>query len=129
MKSTRDIFAQKAFDLFRGEEIRPGSGCTTGKGINALARAKADSAYHPCGTCKMGEDALSVVNSQAQVHGVAGLRVVDANIMPSIISGDLNGPTVMLAEPCTDHILGNKLLAPAITPVFDWRHDHPSYKG
>ncbi|WP_115719308.1 choline dehydrogenase [Gallaecimonas mangrovi] len=129
VKITRDIFAQRAFDLFRGEEIRPGSSCTTDKDIDDFVRAKADSAYHPCGTCKMGDDPMSVVNSQAQVHGVAGLRVVDASIMPSIVSGNLNGPTVMMAEKCADHILGNRLLAPSEVPFFDWRQDTPSYKG
>lgn len=102
---TREIFNQPAFKPYKGNELQPGIHCQSPSEMQAFIRAKADSAYHPCGTCKMGIDDMAVVNSRAEVYGVEGLRVADASIMPSNISGNLNAPTIMLAERVSDFIL------------------------
>ena len=92
-----------------GEGIHPGRSDAE---IDAFVRARAESAYHPCGTAAMGTDPGSVVDGDARVHGVEGLRVVDASIMPTIVSGNLNAPTIMMAEKLADTILGREPLAP-----------------
>lgn len=122
VKLTREIFAQKAFDPYRGKELRPGEEMNSDAAIDAFVRQYSDSAYHPSCTCKMGSanDPMAVVDEQARVYGVQNLRVVDASIMPSVVSGNLNGPTIMLAEKCADHIRGRDLLNP--TPVAVWEH-------
>lgn len=102
---TRDIFQQKAFAPYRGIELQPGIDCRSEADIKAYLRAKIESAYHPCGTCKMGVDAMAVVDAQARVYGIQQLRVVDASIMPSMISGNLNAPTIMIAEKVSDMII------------------------
>ena len=102
---TRDIFSQVAFKPYKGMEIQPGLGCRSKREMQSFIKSKADSAYHPCGTCKMGVDEMSVVNPQGQVYGVQNLRVVDASIMPSNLSGNLNAATIMLAERISDMIL------------------------
>ncbi|CAI9549445.1 unnamed protein product [Staurois parvus] len=106
VKLSREIFAQKAFDEFRGPEILPGSSVQTDEEIDAFIRQKADTAYHPSCTCKMGQpnDTSAVVDPETKVIGVENLRVVDASIMPSVISGNLNAPTIMLAEKAADII-------------------------
>ncbi|HTM63052.1 MAG TPA: choline dehydrogenase [Gammaproteobacteria bacterium] len=104
---TRDIFNQAAFAPYKGKEISPGINIKSRSEVEAFIRAKADSAYHPCGTCKMGVDEMSVVNPEAKVYGVDDLRVVDASIMPSNLSGNLNAPTIMMAEKVSDLILGS----------------------
>jgi choline dehydrogenase len=106
VRLARDIFAQPAFDPYRGAEIQPGAAVRGDAGIDAFVRAKADSAYHPSCTCKMGDDAMAVVDGRLRVHGIEGLRVVDASIMPSVVSGNLNAPTIMIAEKAADMILG-----------------------
>lgn len=106
---TREIFNQAAFKPYKGNELQPGINCQSPAEMQAFIRAKADSAYHPCGTCKMGTDERAVVNPHAQVYGVDGLRVVDASIMPSNVSGNLNAPTIMLAERVSDFIVGGDL--------------------
>ncbi|MBV9523634.1 MAG: choline dehydrogenase [Alphaproteobacteria bacterium] len=115
---TRDIFAQPAFDSYRGAEIQPGPEVRSEADIDAFIRAKADSAYHPSCTCKMGADEMAVVDGSLRVHGLAGLRVVDASVMPSIISGNLNAPTIMIAEKAADSILGRPPLAPEYAAVY-----------
>jgi choline dehydrogenase len=124
VKLTREILAQPAFAPFRGEELQPGPKVQTDEEIDAFVREKADSAYHPSCTCKMGaaDDPMAVVDSEARVYGVTSLRVVDASIMPSVVSGNLNAPTIMLAEKCADHIRGRSLLKPSTAPV--WEHTH-----
>jgi choline dehydrogenase len=121
---TREIFAQAAFDPFRGREIMPGPSVRSDAEIDAFVRRKADSAYHPCGTCRMGEDDLAVVDPMTRVRGLEGLRVVDASIMPSEPSGNLNAPTIMLAEKAADLILGRAPPPPEPVPVYeapDWQ--------
>jgi len=103
---TRDIFNQAAFSPYKGKELQPGIDAKSRSEIEAFIRSKADSAYHPCGTCKMGVDEMAVVNPEAKVYGVDDLRVVDASIMPSNLSGNLNAPTIMMAEKVSDLILG-----------------------
>lgn len=115
---TREIFAQSAFDRFRGVEIQPGPAARSDAEIDAFVRAKSDSAYHPCGTCRMGTDELAVVDGELRVRGIDGLRVVDASIMPSVVSGNLNAPTIMIAEKASDMILGRPALEPLHVPVF-----------
>ncbi|MEE8271563.1 MAG: choline dehydrogenase [Alphaproteobacteria bacterium] len=115
---TREIFAQAAFDPYRGPELAPGADVRTAIEIDAFVRAKADSAYHPSCTCKMGGDAMAVVDGEARVRGVESLRVVDASIMPDMVSGNLNAPTIMLAEKASDMILGRPPLPPSNAPVY-----------
>lgn len=102
---TREIFNQPAMRPYKGKELQPGLTCNTKEAMQAFVRAKADSAYHPCGTCKMGRDEMAVVDPDAKVHGVDGLRVVDASIMPTNVSGNLNAPTIMIAERVSDLVL------------------------
>ena len=118
VRLTREIFAQRAFDRFRGEEIQPGAAARTDAEIDAFVRAKSDSAYHPCGTCRMGTDELAVVDGELRLRGIEGLRVVDASIMPSVVSGNLNAPTIMIAEKAADMILGRSALEPLFVPVY-----------
>jgi choline dehydrogenase len=108
VRLTREIFAQAAFDPYRGREIQPGESCVSDEAIDAFVRDKVDSAYHPSGPCKMGSsaDLSAVVDPETRVIGVEGLRVVDSSIMPSITNGNLNAPTIMLAEKASDMILG-----------------------
>lgn len=111
VRLTREIIEQPAFDDFRGEEIQPGQQVQTDEQIDAFVRQAVESAYHPSCSCKMGEDAMAVVNSNTQVHGMQSLRVVDSSIFPTIPNGNLNAPTIMVAEKAADIILGNKPLA------------------
>jgi choline dehydrogenase len=112
IKLTREIFAQRAFDSYRGPELAPGPEVKTDAEIDAHLRRKAESAYHPSCTCKMGlaTDPMAVVDEAGRVHGLDGLRVVDASIMPNVVSGNLNAPTIMMAERLSDAILGKPLL-------------------
>ncbi|XP_060622040.2 choline dehydrogenase, mitochondrial [Anolis sagrei] len=120
VKLAREIFAQKAFDKFRGPEIQPGDHVQSDEEIDAFIRKKADSAYHPSCTCKMGQssDTTAVVDPQTKVIGTENLRVVDASIMPSIVSGNLNAPTIMLAEKAADIIKGVPSLQEKNVPVY-----------
>jgi choline dehydrogenase-like flavoprotein len=99
-RQARHIFGQKAFAPFRGEEIYPGADLATDEELMAFIRRKSESIYHPVGTCKMGQGPEAVVNEALQVHGLEALRVVDASIMPSLVSGNTNAPTIMIAEKC-----------------------------
>lgn len=120
VKLSREIFAQKAFEKFCGPEIQPGSHIQSDKEIDAFIRQKADSAYHPSCTCKMGQpsDTTAVVDPQTKVIGVENLRVVDASIMPSVVSGNLNAPTIMIAEKAADMIKGFPSLSEKNVPVY-----------
>jgi choline dehydrogenase len=108
VRLTREVFAQAAFDPYRGREIQPGRDCVTDEQIDAFVRAKVESAYHPSCSNKMGsrDDPMAVVDPEAHVHGLEALRVIDSSIMPSITTGNLNAPTIMLAEKLADHVSG-----------------------
>ena len=93
VRLTREIFAQPAFDPYRGAELAPGGAVQSDAEIDAFVRATVQSAYHPTGTCKMGTDAMAVVDPSNRVHGMEGLRVVDSSVMPRIATGNLNAPT------------------------------------
>ena len=101
----RQILSAKAFDEYRGEEIHPGSDCQSDEQIIEKVKEKVGLVYHPVGTCKMGIDRMAVVDPQLRVHGLEGLRVVDASIMPRLISGNTNAPTIAIAEKAADLIL------------------------
>jgi choline dehydrogenase len=108
IRLTREIFAQAAFDPYRGRELSPGPAVQSDAEIDAHVRRKGESAYHPSCTCKMGlpSDPMAVVDAEGRVHGLERLRVVDASIMPNVVSGNLNAPTIMMAERLSDAILG-----------------------
>lgn len=125
IRLTREIFGQTAFDPFRGGEIAPGSDKNTDEALDNYIRQHAESAYHPCGTCKMGgaDDNLAVVDPECRVLGVDALRVADSSIFPQITNGNLNAPSIMAGEKASDHILGRdplpkSNLRPWINP--DW---------
>lgn len=102
IRAARSIFAQPAFDDLRGAELRPGADAQTDAALDAFIRAHAESAYHPCGTCRMGDDPASVVDHEGRVHGIEQLRVIDASIFPHITNGNINAPTIMVAERLAD---------------------------
>jgi choline dehydrogenase len=118
IRLTRELFSQKAFVAFRGAELAPGPAVKTDADIDAFIRAKAESAYHPSCSCKMGTDPMAVVDPELKVHGIEGLRVVDASIMPTVVSGNLNAPVIMIAEKAADMILGNSPLPRSEAPVY-----------
>ena len=123
VRLTREVFAQPAFDLYRGDELAPGDAVQSDGEIDAFVRETVQSAYHPCGTCKMGTDPMAVVDPQGRVHGMEGLRVVDSSIMPAITTGNLNAPTIMIAEKAADAIRGRDPLPPSDAPSYvapDW---------
>ena len=106
IRMTREIIAQKAFDPYRGRELAPGPGQTDDAALEAWLRATAMTTFHPVGTCKMGNDAMAVVDARLKVRGIEGLRVADASIMPIISSGNTNAPAIMIGERASDFILG-----------------------
>ena len=120
VRLTREIFQQPAFAPWRGREIQPGADCVTDAQIDAFIAAHVESALHPSCTCKMGapDDPMAVVDPELRVIGVAGLRVVDSSVMPSITTGNLNAPTIMIGEKGADHILGKPMLAPSNAPFY-----------
>ena len=111
IRLTREIFAQEAFAPFRRHEIQPGEHVQTDDELDAAIMEHVESAYHPCGTCKMGaaDDPMAVVDPECRVIGVDGLRVADSSIFPRITNGNLNGPSIMVGEKASDHILGRSL--------------------
>ncbi|WP_375255102.1 choline dehydrogenase, partial [Yoonia sp.] len=115
IRLTREIFAQPAFDAYRGHEIAPGDAAQSDEDLDAFIREHAESAYHPCGTCKMGapDDPMAVVDPETRVIGVAGLRVADSSIFPRVTNGNTNGPSLMVGEKAADHILQRNPLAPS----------------
>lgn len=115
IRLTREIFGQAAFDPYRGREISPGSHVQSDAELDDFIRAHAESAYHPCGTCRMGrsDDRMAVVDPACRVIGVDGLRVADSSIFPRITNGNLNAPSIMTGEKAADHILGKAPLAPS----------------
>ncbi|SEN47533.1 choline dehydrogenase [Palleronia pelagia] len=121
IRLTREIFGQEAFAPFRRHEIQPGEAAQTDDELDAIIREHVESAYHPCGTCKMGaaNDPRAVVDPDCRVIGVEGLRVADSSIFPRITNGNLNGPSIMTGEKAADHILGRRLAAANDEP---WIH-------
>ncbi len=120
VRLTREIFAQPAFERFRGEELQPGAGVQTDEQIDAFIAQKVESAYHPAGTCRMGrvDDPMAVVDPETRVIGLEGLRVIDSSIMPLVTTGNLNAPTIMIGEKGADHVLGRSPLAASNSPVY-----------
>ena len=113
IRLTREIFAQEAFQPYVKHEIQPGPQVQTEEALNAFIKQHVESAYHPCGTCKMGrpDDPLAVVDPENRVIGVDALRVADSSVFPQITNGNLNGPSIMVGEKASDHILGRAPLA------------------
>ncbi|MDF1779601.1 MAG: choline dehydrogenase [Rhizobiaceae bacterium] len=105
IRMTRDVIAQKAFDPYRGKELAPGPDCESEADLIAWLRATAMTTFHPVGTCKMGTDPQAVVDARLNVHGIAGLRIADASVMPIISSGNTNAPAIMIGERAADFIL------------------------
>ncbi|HCR98041.1 MULTISPECIES: choline dehydrogenase [Halomonas] len=118
IRLTRNIIEQPAFDKYRGREISPGPDVQSDEALDQFIKANAETAYHPCGSCRMGDDSLAVTDGQGRVHGVEGLRVVDASLFPLIPTGNLNAPTIMLAEKIADHIRGHEPLPRAQVTYF-----------
>ncbi|WP_084399074.1 choline dehydrogenase [Henriciella aquimarina] len=108
VRLTREIFSQPALKAYGGGEIAPGADCMSDDDVDAFVAQEVESAYHPCGTCRMGspDDPEAVVDPECRVIGVEGLRVVDSSVFPNITNGNINAPTLMLAEKAADHILG-----------------------
>ena len=126
IRLTREIFGQDAFKPYLKSEIQPGAGVQTDAQLDDFIRAHVESAYHPCGTARMGraDDPLAVVDPDCRVIGVDGLRVADSSIFPQVTNGNLNGPSIMVGEKAADHLLGRAALPrsnlePAINPR--WR--------
>lgn len=131
VRLTREIIEQNAFDEYRDGEIQPGKEIQTDEQIDAFVRQSVESAYHPSCSCKMGEDDMAVVNSHTQVRGLTGLRVVDSSIFPTIPNGNLNAPTIMVAEKAADLILGKPALSQSHVSVAiakDWKSVQRSSK-
>lgn len=112
VRKVRELVAQPAFDAYRGEELVPGPHAQTDEEIEAVIRQFTETGYHPCGTCRMGSDGDAVVDHKMRVHGIDGLRVVDASVIPQIISANLNAPVQMIAARAADYILGKPQLKP-----------------
>ncbi len=126
IRLTREILSQPAMDNFRGEEIQPGVAITSDEAIDSWVKQNVESAYHPSCSCKMGadNDPMAVLDEQCRVRGISGLRVVDSSVFPTIPNGNLNAPTIMVAERAADMILGKALLPKADVPVWiapDWQ--------
>ena len=105
IKLARRLIAAHAFDPYRGDEFAPGPAAQSDAELEANVRVNAQTLYHPVGTCKMGRDELAVVDPELRVHGVTGLRVADASIMPAIVNANPNAPTIAIAEKAADLIL------------------------
>lgn len=117
VKLVREIFAQEAFDAYRGPELLPGAHVQSDEKIDDFIRRYAETIYHPIGTAKMGSDPDAVVDGECRVHGVEGLRVVDASVMPTLVGGNTNAPTIMIAEKISDAILGKPPLPAEGAPI------------
>ena len=123
IRITRKIMQQPALAPYVGKEISPGIEVQTDDEIDAFVREHAETAYHPCGSCAMGVGEMAVVDAEGRVHGLQSLRVIDASIMPEVVTGNLNAPTIMIAEKISDLIRGLKPLPAVDVPVFiSWLH-------
>jgi choline dehydrogenase len=125
IRLTREIFAQAAFRPYAGGEIQPGPDVQTDDELDAFVRAEVESAYHPCGTARLGaaSDPMAVVDPDCRVIGVEGLRVADSSVFPRITNGNLNAPSMMVGEKAADHILGRRLPSADLVPWINprWR--------
>jgi choline dehydrogenase len=126
VRLTREIFAQDALAPYSGREIQPGEDVTSDEAIDAFVRDHVESAYHPSCTCKIGsdDDPMAVVDAELRVRGIEGLRVVDSSVMPSVTTGNLNAPTIMIGEKGADHILGRPLAPASNAPFYtapEWK--------
>ncbi len=126
IRLTREIFSQDAFNDHVKHEIQPGNALQTDDEIDSFIREHAESAYHPCGTCRIGraDDPMAVVDPDMRVIGVQGLRVADSSVFPRITNGNLNAPSIMVGEKTADHILGRRLAASNDAPWIhpDWQN-------
>ena len=122
IRLTREIFGQEAFAQYTRHEIQPGADVQSDADIDAFIAEHAESAYHPCGTARMGRssDAMAVVDPECRVIGVEGLRLADSSIFPRITNGNLNAPSIMVGEKAADHILGRDPLPR--DPSVPWEH-------
>ena len=120
IRLTREILSQPALDEFNAGEASPGIGVSSDEEIDAWVRANVERAYHPSCSCKMGslDDPMTVVNNEGQVNGIGSLRVIDSSVFPTIPNGNLNGPTIMLAEKMADSVLGNNPLVSSEVSVW-----------
>ena len=127
LRLTREILAQPAFDEYRGHEIQPGDDMTSDEALDSFIRAHAESAYHPCGTCKMGQasDPMAVVSPDTKVIGFENLYCADSSLFPRITNGNLNAPSIMTGEKASDHILGK----PALPRANDVPFTHPDWQN
>ena len=127
IRLTREIIGQEAFAPYLSHEIQPGAAVQSDDEIDQFIREHAESAYHPCGTCKMGraDDPSAVVDPEARVIGVERLRVADSSIFPRITNGNLNAPSIMVGEKASDHILGRRPLPPENAQPWV----HPDWQG
>ncbi len=125
IRLTREVFGQPAMQPYVKTEIQPGSNLQSDADLDAFLQEHVESAYHPCGTCRMGraDDPMAVVDPECRVIGVEGLRVADSSIFPQVTNGNLNGPSIMTGEKASDHILGRKLPKSNLEPVMNpnWR--------
>ena len=108
---TREVMQQPAMDAFRGEVIQPTAEVQTNEQIDAFVRESVDSAYHPAGTCKIGTDSMAVVDPNLRVHGLKNIRVIDSSVFPTVPNGNLNAPTMMIAERGAD-LIKNCVITP-----------------
>ena len=122
-KMTRELAGQNALKAIAGQEESPGTEVRTDADLDAWIRRSAETIYHPVGTCRMGRagDAMAVVDGSLKVQALAGLRVIDASVMPTLVGGNTNAPTMMIAEKAADMILGKAAPAPLDAPVFEDR--------
>ena len=104
MRKGRELMAASPLKEITGEEIAPGAGLQGDDELLEWVRNNAETTYHPVGTCKMGSDAMAVVDRELRVHGIEGLRVADASIMPTLTSGNTNAPSIMIGEKCADMV-------------------------
>ena len=107
IRFVRRLMATSAMSDIVGEELQPGIDAASDDDILEFIRDKAETVYHPVGTCKMGQDPMAVVDHELRVHGIRKLRVADASIMPTLTSGNTNAPSIMIGEKCADMVLAS----------------------
>jgi choline dehydrogenase len=118
VRLARELIAQPAWDRFRGEELSPGPEVQTDRELETFIRAKVGTSFHPCGTCRMGVDPEAVVDSEGRVNAIRRMRIIDASIMPRIVTANLSAAIMMMAEKISDRILGQAPLAPSNAAFF-----------